>query len=524
MNESTLHLSAHPQSDGVIESARGGDQDALRKLYDATINYAWFIAKRYLQNDADVEDVLQEAYFNAFSKLGTFQAGAQFNPWLHRIVTNKCIDFMRKKKHIFVSQDEVGELAADSEEVLPSEWLEQAEQRSEIIKIIDALPHSQRMAITLFYLESFPISKIAKAMGVTLGTVKYNLHHGRNKIKRAVMLEEQKGNKMYSLVPIPPLMTLYALEAETAAMSELASEAVWAGTIGSLAAGGALSAASSIGAAAKAGLGAKIAAMSTGMKVAAVAAALAVAGTAIAIPIYNSASNSLPAYVETHEIGMGDQVGRGTLAIENDEVAPSDTGSEENEPQELAAAMLSANAVETPRSNLEPKESSDAGQLVTEPSQTAEPPVEEAPVEETPETELSSAAPTITKTPDAEEPPTEYPTVKEPEPPAKEPAVAEPEPPDVEPPAAAGKKYTIADYYNEDGSFSGLGLALTERDSEKQLTVKAGDLLVVDGRQYTVVANSLTLSFYTQPSLDNAMTWWADYLDSWAESGKVVEN
>ena len=50
-----------PQGDeSILDRARRGDQDAMRRLYDETKSYAWFIAKRYLRSDADVEDVLQE--------------------------------------------------------------------------------------------------------------------------------------------------------------------------------------------------------------------------------------------------------------------------------------------------------------------------------------------------------------------------------------------------------------------------------------------------------------------------------
>jgi beta-lactamase regulating signal transducer with metallopeptidase domain len=87
----------------------------------------------------------------------------------------------------------------------------------------------------------------------------------------------------------------------------------------------------------------------------------------------------------------------------------------------------------------------------------------------------------------------------------------------------AGKTYIITDYYNdEDGKFSPLGLGLYEKNSEKVLSVSSGDTLIVDGRRFEVTAESLTLSFYTQPSLDQAIRWWANYLDSWADSGKVT--
>jgi hypothetical protein len=82
--------------------------------------------------------------------------------------------------------------------------------------------------------------------------------------------------------------------------------------------------------------------------------------------------------------------------------------------------------------------------------------------------------------------------------------------------------YTITDYYNERGKFSALGLTLDEKNSERMLAVSGGDILIAGSRQYEVKAELLTLSFYTQPSLDQVVQWWADYLDSWAESGKVT--
>ena len=89
--------------------------------------------------------------------------------------------------------------------------------------------------------------------------------------------------------------------------------------------------------------------------------------------------------------------------------------------------------------------------------------------------------------------------------------------------ANAGMTYNITDYYNtDDGKFSDLGLALNGESSERELTVKGGDILIDGDRRYEVMAESLTLSFYTQPSLDQVVQWWSDYLDSWAESGKVT--
>ena len=87
---------------------------------------------------------------------------------------------------------------------------------------------------------------------------------------------------------------------------------------------------------------------------------------------------------------------------------------------------------------------------------------------------------------------------------------------------SAKNVYNISEFYNnEDGKFSSLGLSLAEMKSERALTVGNGDVLVVGNQRYQVTTESLTLSFYTQPLHDQVIQWWIDYLDSWAESGKV---
>jgi len=86
-----------------------------------------------------------------------------------------------------------------------------------------------------------------------------------------------------------------------------------------------------------------------------------------------------------------------------------------------------------------------------------------------------------------------------------------------------GTVYKIADYYNADGSFSALGLVLNEEDTEKVLTVKDGDTIIVDNQKYSVTAESLTLPFYTQSSLDGVIEWWKDYCDSRIERDEMTK-
>ena len=83
----------------------------------------------------------------------------------------------------------------------------------------------------------------------------------------------------------------------------------------------------------------------------------------------------------------------------------------------------------------------------------------------------------------------------------------------------------ILDYYDSSGKFSSLGQALPSdtKTGDKVLTVRKGDTVVVGDKQYKVTADTIDLSFYTQPSTDKVIIWWTDYMKDWLEGGKVTE-
>jgi RNA polymerase sigma-70 factor (ECF subfamily) len=87
-----------PQVDSLIRAAQGGDHDAfeqLVRLYDRDVLR---LATNLLRSPEDARDVYQEAFLRVYRSLGSFRFDCSFHTWLYRIVTNICLDLMRKRK------------------------------------------------------------------------------------------------------------------------------------------------------------------------------------------------------------------------------------------------------------------------------------------------------------------------------------------------------------------------------------------------------------------------------------------
>src|SRR5215813_15038400 len=87
-----------PQVDSLIRAAQRGDQDAFEQLVRAYDQSVLKLAMNLLRSTEDASDVYQEAFLRVYKNLHSFRFDCSFHTWLYRIVTNLCLDHLRKRK------------------------------------------------------------------------------------------------------------------------------------------------------------------------------------------------------------------------------------------------------------------------------------------------------------------------------------------------------------------------------------------------------------------------------------------
>ena len=151
----------------VIERCLEGDIKAQYQLYKQYSKAMYNIAIRFLDNKMDAEDILQDSFIKAFSRLGELKNKDVFGSWLKRIVINNCISLQRKKKIHFEEIDDTRyEEISDLDDTLPKIDPEL------VHNAIKELPHKGRTVLVLRALEGYKHQEISEMLDISVSTSK----------------------------------------------------------------------------------------------------------------------------------------------------------------------------------------------------------------------------------------------------------------------------------------------------------------------------------------------------------------
>ncbi|WP_319530773.1 RNA polymerase sigma factor [uncultured Cohaesibacter sp.] len=158
-----------------------GQEEAFQALIERHVDRGYAVAYRILQNASDAEDVLQDAFLQVWSRRESWKPGkAKFSTWLFRVVTNRCIDQLRRKRAS--SMDVLPELSDDNSN--QSHILEMQQAIELLEDAMAELPEQQRIAIVFSYHENLSNSEIAEILETSVSAVESLLKRGRQKLRK----------------------------------------------------------------------------------------------------------------------------------------------------------------------------------------------------------------------------------------------------------------------------------------------------------------------------------------------------
>lgn len=204
----------------AVRLAKEGNEEGYTFLYENTYKSKLYLAIKYMKNEEAAEDVLQDAYIRAFTKLDTLENPETFPAWLGQIVANTAKNELKKNNPLLfadVAQDEEGEsfefqIEDDNLEVQPEKAYTRQETQMLVHELIDGLSEEQRICILMFHIEGLSIHEIAETLGCSENTVKSRLNYGRKNIKDKAEELKKKGYELYSIAPFPLLLFLLRSE------------------------------------------------------------------------------------------------------------------------------------------------------------------------------------------------------------------------------------------------------------------------------------------------------------------------
>lgn len=168
----------------LIARLREGDPGAQFEAYEMYKVAMFNTALRIVQNRADAEDVLQESFLAAFTKISSFTGDSTYGAWLKSIVVNKSLNALTKAKASLSFKEQVAQEAAETAKASMFESDDTLVWNVDQIKnAVDQLPDGYRVVFTLYLFEGYDHREIAEILGITEGGSKSQFNRAKSKLK-----------------------------------------------------------------------------------------------------------------------------------------------------------------------------------------------------------------------------------------------------------------------------------------------------------------------------------------------------
>ncbi len=162
----------------LIDRCKDGDREAQFRIYGLYYKAMYNTSLRIVRDPMEAEDIMQESFLSAFEKIDTYGGTVSFGAWLKRIVVNRSLDSIKKKRMYFETLDE--KLNGGSFEDLPEDEI--VENAGKIREAIMKLPDGFRIVLSLYLLEGYDHEEIGKILNISSSTSRSQYARARQKL------------------------------------------------------------------------------------------------------------------------------------------------------------------------------------------------------------------------------------------------------------------------------------------------------------------------------------------------------
>jgi len=150
----------------------------IAAAYDRHADMMYRLALSHLQNSEDAADAVQDVFVKFITSTPEFNTPEHEKAWFIRATVNRCYDMLRRRGvRDYVDLDEISEVLPDGDS------LQEPEDKSEVMRLLAAIPEKNRAAVVLHYLEGYSVERTAKALGIGVSAVKMRLARAREALK-----------------------------------------------------------------------------------------------------------------------------------------------------------------------------------------------------------------------------------------------------------------------------------------------------------------------------------------------------
>ena len=176
----------------LLDGCKEGDQKAQFQIYKLYYKAMYNTSLRIVNDRMEAEDIMQESFLSAFEKIEMYSGTVSFGAWLKKIVINRSLDTLGKRKAVFEDIDShVGIRDDGPEDSLRSEEIDT--RIGEVKEAIEKLPDGYRIILSLYLLEGYDHDEIAEILKISSSTSRSQLSRAKQKLISEL---KKMGNNM----------------------------------------------------------------------------------------------------------------------------------------------------------------------------------------------------------------------------------------------------------------------------------------------------------------------------------------